>query len=57
MRAYLERQWGKILAGRVSVQDFIVAKEVGGAGGATSVGVARAALPCLLLLYRVGSGK
>lgn len=28
MRRYLERQWTKILAGRVSVQDFIFAKEV-----------------------------
>ena len=28
MRRYLERQWSKILAGRVSVQDFIMAKEV-----------------------------
>lgn len=28
VKSYLERQWGKILAGRVSVQDFIFAKEV-----------------------------
>ena len=28
VRRYLERQWTKILAGRVSVQDFIFAKEV-----------------------------
>ena len=28
MKEYLERQWGKILANRVSVQDFVFAKEV-----------------------------
>ena len=28
VRTYLERQWTKILAGRVSVQDFVFAKEV-----------------------------
>lgn len=28
VRAYLERQWGKILSGRVSIKDFIFAKEV-----------------------------
>lgn len=28
VKAYLERQWGKILANRVSVQDFVFAKEV-----------------------------
>ena len=28
VKEYLERQWGKILANRVSVQDFVFAKEV-----------------------------
>lgn len=28
VKSYLERQWGKILSGRVSVQDFIFRKEV-----------------------------
>lgn len=28
MKEYLERQWHKILANRVSVQDFVFAKEV-----------------------------
>ena len=28
VKSYLQRQWKKILAGRVSVQDFIFAKEV-----------------------------
>ncbi|OZJ05850.1 hypothetical protein BZG36_00882 [Bifiguratus adelaidae] len=28
LKAYLQRQWRKILAGRVSIQDFIFAKEV-----------------------------
>ncbi len=28
VRDYLERQWAKILGGRVSIQDFIFAKEV-----------------------------
>ena len=30
VRAYLQRQWTKILAGRVSLQDFVFAKEVSG---------------------------
>jgi DNA polymerase family B len=36
VRSYLQRQWTKILAGRVSLQDFVFAKEVRhlGAGGA-----------------------
>ncbi len=29
VRSYLQRQWTKILAGRVSLQDFVFAKEVG----------------------------
>ena len=28
MRTYLERQWDKVLANRVSVADFVFAKEV-----------------------------
>lgn len=28
VKAYLRRQWTKILANRVSVQDFVFAKEV-----------------------------
>jgi hypothetical protein len=28
VKEYCERQWGKILAGRVSVSDFVFAKEV-----------------------------
>ena len=28
VKAYLERQWGRILANRVSIQDFVFAKEV-----------------------------
>ena len=28
VKAYVEAQWGKILAGRVSVADFVFAKEV-----------------------------
>lgn len=28
VRAYIERQWDKILAGRISVADFVFAKEV-----------------------------
>jgi DNA polymerase zeta len=28
VKAYAERQWRKILAGRVSIQDFVFAKEV-----------------------------
>lgn len=28
VKEYLQRQWTKILAGRVSLQDFIIAKEV-----------------------------
>lgn len=28
VKSYLERQWAKILANRVSIQDFIFAKEV-----------------------------
>ncbi len=30
VRAYLQRQWTKILAGRVSLQDFVFAKEASG---------------------------
>lgn len=28
VRSYLQRQWAKILAGRVSLEDFVFAKEV-----------------------------
>ena len=28
VKRYLQRQWTKIMAGRVSVQDFVFAKEV-----------------------------
>lgn len=49
VREYLERQWAKILGGRVSVQDFIFAKEVRcvrGWGGAGKGPVTRTATTC-----------
>ena len=41
VKEYCERQWGKILAGRVSVSDFVFAKEVRlvGCGAEGSVAV------------------
>jgi DNA polymerase zeta len=38
VRRYCERQWAKILAGRVSVQDFVFWREVRGAGGYSASG-------------------
>lgn len=52
VKEYCERQFSKILAGRVSVADFVFAKEVGqGAGGWTwgQGGRADACLVCCLL--------
>jgi hypothetical protein len=38
VRAYLQRQWTKILAGRVSLQDFVFAKEASGCAPAAAAG-------------------